>query len=70
MSEEVNTCFYKVFGISLDTPSDNFFCDDTEGSIHKYYIFNVLWALILIYSYQKKGAFLLFSGKQVFAVSQ
>ena len=67
MSEEVNTCFYKVFGISWDTPSDNSFCDDTKGSIHKYYMFNVLCALILTYSHQKKGAFLLFSGKQVFA---
>ena len=42
MSDEVNACFYKVFGISLDTPSDNSFCDDTEGSIHKYYIYIIL----------------------------
>ena len=58
MSDEVNTSFFKAFGISWDTPSDN---------SEKYYIFNILWALILIYSHQKKGAFLLFSGKQVLA---
>ena len=68
MSDEVNTSFfYMVFGISWDTLSDNSFCDDTNESIQKYYIFNVLWALILIYYHQKKGAFILFSGKQVFA---
>ena len=38
-----------------------------ELGIHKYHNFNIPSALSLLYSHQKGGAFLLFSGKQVFA---